>query len=75
MPENKTHTDLPTDVTYQASSPGKRGSAKASIDCSIFLDEFALVQAMQQIGVVFFSRTPDGVTINFVSNHLHAVHQ
>ncbi|CAF1156268.1 unnamed protein product [Adineta steineri] len=49
VPENKVHTELPTEVVYQASSP----------------DEFALVTAMKQIGVVFFSRTPDSVTINF----------
>ncbi|CAF1163949.1 unnamed protein product, partial [Rotaria sordida] len=52
VPENKTHTDLPTDVFYQASSP----------------DEYALVTAMKQMGVVFFSRTPESVTINFRGN-------
>ncbi|UJR10369.1 hypothetical protein I4U23_014574 [Adineta vaga] len=49
VPENKVYTELPTEVTYQASSP----------------DEFALVTAMKQMGIVFFSRTPDSVTINF----------
>lgn len=33
-------------------------------------DEFALVTTMQQLGVVFFSRTPDSVTINFVCEAL-----
>jgi hypothetical protein len=34
----------------------------------MILDEFALVTAMKQMGVVFFSRTPESVTINFVTN-------
>ncbi|CAF3403244.1 unnamed protein product [Rotaria socialis] len=49
VPENKVYTELPTEVAYQASSP----------------DEYALVTAMKQLDVVFFSRTPDTVTINF----------
>ncbi|CAF1402273.1 unnamed protein product [Rotaria magnacalcarata] len=49
VPENKMHTDLLNDIVYQASSP----------------DEYALVSAVKEMGVVFFRRTPDSVIINF----------
>ena len=64
------HLDLPTNVVYQASSPGTTNVPQPTPSNSslIFVDEFALVYAMQQLGVVFFSRTPNSVTINFVSH-------
>ena len=31
------------------------------------LDEYALVTAVKEMGVVFFRRTPDSVVISFVS--------
>ena len=31
------------------------------------LDEYALVTAVKEMGVVFFRRTPDSVEISFVS--------
>ncbi|UJR35768.1 hypothetical protein I4U23_028516 [Adineta vaga] len=49
VPENKRNTDSLHDIVYQASSP----------------DEYALVSAVKEMGVVFFSRTPDSVVINF----------
>ena len=73
VPENKVHTDLPTDVAYQASSPGEHRRKKRDFFEWLILDEFALVTAMKQMGVVFYSRTPDTVTINFV-NHRFPFH-
>jgi hypothetical protein len=32
-----------------------------------FLDEYALVTALKEMGVVVFRRTPDSVVINFVN--------
>jgi hypothetical protein len=62
------HTDLPTEVAYQASSPGELNKRMKIIRFKILiLDEFALVTAMQQMGCVFFSRTPESVIINFVN--------
>ncbi|CAF3363194.1 unnamed protein product [Rotaria sp. Silwood1] len=49
VPENKMHTDSLNDIVYQASSP----------------DEYALVTAIKEMGVVFFLRTPASVAINF----------
>ena len=70
VPENKVYTDLPTEVAYQASSPGSpRPSKTSTILWNAPLDEFALVTAMKLLGIVFYSRTPDSVTINFVSQH------
>ena len=40
---------------------------KTNILYFVVLDEFALVTAMKQMGVVFFRRTPESVTINFVN--------
>jgi hypothetical protein len=65
------HTELPTEVAYQASSPGtKRRTLLMKTRLFILLDEFALVTAMKEMGVVFFSRTPDSVIINFVNTKL-----
>jgi phospholipid-transporting ATPase len=49
VPENKMHTASLDDIAYQASSP----------------DEYALVSALKEMGVVFFLRTPASVVINF----------
>ncbi|CAF1486017.1 unnamed protein product, partial [Rotaria sordida] len=49
VPENKMHADSLNDIVYQASSP----------------DEYALVTATKDMGVVFFRRTPDSVIISF----------
>jgi hypothetical protein len=37
------------------------------IDCWNILDEYALVSAVKEMGVIFHRRTPDSVAINFVS--------
>ncbi|CAF1628478.1 unnamed protein product, partial [Adineta ricciae] len=66
VPENKVYTELPTEVAYQASSPGSpRPSKVLTLLWNALLDEFALVTAMKLLGIVFYSRTPDSVTINF----------
>ncbi|CAF0833819.1 unnamed protein product [Adineta steineri] len=49
VPENKLRTESLNDIVYQASSP----------------DEYALVSALKEMGVIFFRRTPDSVVINF----------
>lgn len=49
VPENKTLIDSSDDIVYQASSP----------------DEYALVSAVRDMGVVFFRRTPDSAVVNF----------
>ncbi len=61
-------TDSLNDITYQASSPGKINLKKRKkISICHVLDEYALVTALKEMGVVFFRRTPDSVVINFVN--------